>query len=70
MTGAGRPAPHPCLGCHMCRKGAARLLCYGAIAFGLVDLAIFLYPLGYPALWPAVAGMIIVGLPGALTLAG
>ena len=33
-------------------------------------LAIFLYPLGYVAVWPAVAGMIIVGLPGALTLAG
>jgi Na+/melibiose symporter-like transporter len=26
------------------RVGAARLLCYGAIVFGLVDLAIFLYP--------------------------
>ncbi len=25
---------------------------------------------GYVAVWPAVAGMIIVGLPGALTLAG
>ena len=35
-----------------------------------MDLAIFLYPLGYVALWPAVAGMIVVGLPGALTLAG
>ena len=35
-----------------------------------MDLAIFLYPLGYVAVWPAVVGMIIVGLPGALTLAG
>ncbi len=52
------------------RVPASRLLCYGAIAFGLVDLAIFLYPLGYVAVWPAVAGMIVVGLPGALTLAG
>src|SRR5205823_13918876 len=25
---------------------------------------------GYVAVWPAVAGMIVVGLPGALTLAG
>ena len=40
------------------------------VAFGLVDLAIFLYPLGYVAVWPAVAGMIVVGLPGALSLAG
>ncbi len=45
-------------------------MCYGAVAFGLIDLAIFLYPLGYVAVWPAVAGMIVVGLPGALTLAG
>jgi hypothetical protein len=45
-------------------------MCCGAVAFGLVDLAIFLYPLGYVAVWPAVAGMIVVGLPGALTLAG
>ena len=52
------------------RMPAGRLLSYGAVAFGLVDLAIFLYPLGYAAVWPAVAGMIIVGLPGALTLAG
>jgi Na+/melibiose symporter-like transporter len=54
--------------CHRAR--ASRLLACGAIAFGLVDLAIFLYPLGYVAVWPALAGMIIVGLPGALTLAG
>lgn len=52
------------------RIRAARLLGLGAVAFGLVDLGIFLYPLGYVAVWPAVAGMIIVGLPGALTLAG
>ena len=51
------------------RMRAGRLLSYGAVAFGLGDLAIFLYPLGYLAVWPAVAGMIIVGLPGALTLA-
>ena len=38
--------------------------------FGLVDLAIFLYPLGYVAVWPAIVGMMVVGLPGALTLAG
>lgn len=52
------------------RFRAGRLMCYGAVAFGLVDLAVFLYPLGYVAVWPAVAGMIVVGLPGALTLAG
>ena len=52
------------------RLRAGRMMCYGAVVFGLVDLAIFLYPLGYVAVWPALAGMIIVGLPGALTLAG
>src|SRR4029079_8171325 len=52
------------------RFRASRLMWCGAVAFRLVDLAIFLYPLGYVAVWPAVAGMIVVGLPGALTLAG
>jgi MFS family permease len=52
------------------RVRASGLLCYGAIAFGLVDLLIFLYPLGYVAVWPAIAGMIVVGVPGALAMAG
>jgi predicted MFS family arabinose efflux permease len=52
------------------RVRPARLLSYGAVAFGLADLGIFLYPLGYAAVWPAMAGIIIAGLPGALTLAG
>jgi Na+/melibiose symporter-like transporter len=51
------------------RVPASRLLCHGAIVFGLVDLGIFLYPLGYVAVWPAVAGMIVVGVPGALAMA-
>jgi len=52
------------------RAQASHLLSYGAIVFGLIDLAIFCYPLGYVAVWPAVAGMIIVGIPGALCIAG
>jgi Na+/melibiose symporter-like transporter len=52
------------------RVSARHLFTYGAIAFGLVDLAIFLYPLGYVAIWPAMAGIIIAGLPGAVTMAG
>jgi Na+/melibiose symporter-like transporter len=36
------------------RARASRLLSCGAIAFGLVDLAIFLCPLGYVAVWPAI----------------
>jgi Na+/melibiose symporter-like transporter len=42
----------------------------GAVVFGLVDLAIFLYPLALVSPWPAAAGMIVVGLPGAVTVAG
>lgn len=52
------------------RIPASRLLGYGAVAFGAVDLAIFLYPVVYVALWPAVVGMIVVGLPSALAAAG
>jgi MFS family permease len=42
----------------------------GSILFGLVDLAIFLYPLVWVNPWPAAAGMILVGLPGAVVVAG
>lgn len=52
------------------RISASRLLGYGAVAFGLVDLAIFLYPVVYVSLWPAVVGMIVAGLPSALAGAG
>jgi Na+/melibiose symporter-like transporter len=41
-----------------------------ALVFGLIDLAMFLYPLIYVAIWPAALCMLVVGLPGALTLAG
>ncbi len=46
------------------------MLSVGAVVFGLVDLAIFLYPLLWVSPWPAVAGMIVVGLPGAVAIAG
>jgi Na+/melibiose symporter-like transporter len=52
------------------RVSPAKLLSWGAVAFGAVDLAIFLYPLGYVAVWPAAVGMIVIGIPGALTIAG
>ena len=52
------------------RVPATRLFCWGAVGFGAVDLAIALYPLGYRALWPSFVLMIVVGLPGALVLAG
>src|SRR5487761_1460424 len=47
------------------RVPATRLFCWGAVAFGAVDLAFVLYPLGYEAIWPAVALMIIAGFPAA-----
>jgi MFS family permease len=47
-----------------------RMLGFGALAFGLVDLAIALYPLGYVHAWPAAVLMVVVGLPGAVVTAG
>jgi Na+/melibiose symporter-like transporter len=52
------------------RWSPAVMLGAGAVVFGLVDLAIFLYPLAWVSPWPAAIGMIVVGLPGAVTLAG
>jgi predicted MFS family arabinose efflux permease len=46
------------------------MLGVGAVLFGLVDLAIFLYPLLVVTPWPAAAGMVVVGLPGAVVVAG
>ena len=43
---------------------------WGAVAFGAIDLVMFLYPLAWVAVWPAIVCMIVVGLPGALLLAG
>jgi len=42
----------------------------GMVAFGLVDLGIFLYPLLWVNPWPAAVGMVIVGVPGAIGVAG
>jgi Na+/melibiose symporter-like transporter len=52
------------------RVRASWLFGWGAVVFGAVDLALFLYPLAWVAVWPAVVLMIVVGLPGALILAG
>jgi len=48
------------------RSSAARL---SALAFGAIDLALFLYPLAFVAAWPAIVLMILVGGPGALLTA-
>jgi Na+/melibiose symporter-like transporter len=51
------------------RWSARALFGWGAVVFGLVDLAIFCYPLLYVAAWPAVLGMAVVGFPGAVCIA-
>lgn len=52
------------------RFPARLLLGAGAAVFGLLDLVLFLYPLLVAALWPALVLMVVIGLPGALTMAG
>jgi Na+/melibiose symporter-like transporter len=52
------------------RVRASVLLGWGAVVFGAVDLVMFLYPLAWVAVWPAAVCMIVVGLPGALIMAG
>lgn len=42
-----------------------RLLIVGAVVFGLIDLALFTYPLLWPFIGPALVGMVVVGLPAA-----
>jgi MFS family permease len=51
------------------RCSAARVMGLSALAFGTIDLALFLYPLAYVAAWPAIVLMILVGGPGALLTA-
>ncbi|GAB3768261.1 putative MFS family arabinose efflux permease [Nocardioides ginsengisegetis] len=52
------------------RWSPALLLGVGSVLFGCVDLAIFVYPTTYDAVWPAVLGMVLVGIPGAACGAG
>lgn len=51
------------------RLNTLRLLIGGAIAFGLIDLALFTYPVLYPYIGPALVAMVIVGVPGAAMVA-
>jgi predicted MFS family arabinose efflux permease len=51
------------------RTSPRTLLGLGAVLFGLVDLAIFVYPTAYAVVWPAVLGMVVVGFPGAAVVA-
>jgi Na+/melibiose symporter-like transporter len=52
------------------RWSAYTLFGWGAVAFGCVDLMLFLYPLVLSGIAPAVVFMVLVGVPGACTVAG
>ncbi|TCN44016.1 putative MFS family arabinose efflux permease [Kribbella orskensis] len=52
------------------RFSAAKMWGYGAVVFGLIDLAMFCYPLFWNSLAPAFVCMVLVGLPGAFLIAG
>ncbi len=52
------------------RIRAHRLFAWGAVFFGAVDLMLFLYPLVWVTVSPAIVLMAVVGLPGALMIAG
>ncbi len=52
------------------RLSAATMWGAGAALFGLVDLTLFCYPLVSDSLVPAFVCMILVGIPGAFTVAG
>ncbi|MEV4574141.1 MFS transporter [Nonomuraea jabiensis] len=52
-------------------RAAPRVLLGGAtVVFGLVDLALFTYPLATPALWPALVLIGLAGVPAAAATAG
>jgi len=52
------------------RANALWLLIAGSLAFGLIDLVLFTYPVVFPYIGPALVGMVIVGVPGAAMMAG
>ena len=55
------------------RRSPAALFGWGAVLFGLLDLALFCYPLvagEWPPIWPAMVIIALVGLPGAALVAG
>jgi Na+/melibiose symporter-like transporter len=43
---------------------------WGAVAFGALDLVLFLYPLAWPRVFPALVLMVCIGFPSAAVVAG
>ncbi|SDH45521.1 Na+/melibiose symporter [Nonomuraea jiangxiensis] len=52
------------------RAGPRALLGWGTVVFGVLDLALFAYPLVAPALWPALVLIALAGVPAAAATAG
>lgn len=52
------------------RVSPAAMFGFGALLFGFIDLVMFLYPLIWVEIWPAAVCMILVGVPGAVTMTG
>src|SRR4051812_6254317 len=52
------------------RWSAYALFGWGSVAFGLLDLALFLYPLVVDGIAPAIVLMVMIGVPGAFAIAG
>jgi MFS family permease len=46
------------------------VLGWGAVVFGFIDLCLFLYPLLWPHVLPALVFMVLVGLPSACVVSG
>jgi Na+/melibiose symporter-like transporter len=59
-----------CVGAAGHRWSAYAVFGWGAVVFGLLDLALFLYPLVVDSLVPAVVLMVLIGIPAAGALAG
>ncbi|ASN82538.1 MFS transporter [Deinococcus ficus] len=55
---------------HAGRVAPLRLWVFGAAGLGLADLAIFLYPLAWPGVGPALALMVLAGVPASAAGAG
>ncbi len=61
------------IGAFGARLAAAKLIGWGCLGIGLIDLAIFNYPnltSGVASVWPGVALMIVVGIPAAAAVTG
>jgi Na+/melibiose symporter-like transporter len=52
------------------KLSAAKMWGVGSVLFGLIDLVLFCYPLISDSLIPAFVCMVVVGVPGAFTIAG